>query len=306
MRVMFAGSPPVALPALVALHESRHELVGVLTQPPRPVGRKRVLTPTAVEVKARELGIPVSTPTDSAELLSAVETWRPDVAVVVAFGQLLTGEMIGAVPQGWWNLHFSLLPRWRGAAPVQHAVLAGDDLTGVTIFRIDKGLDTGDIATRVEHPLTGEETAGEVLEVLSELALAPLLETLEAIESGSIRLTSQTGKATVAPKPAADFGRIRWADPADRVLRRVRAATPAPGAYATRVDTGQRVLMLECASSSEHVRLGPGEITHSAGTVLVGTGEGLVELKTVLPAGKRPMPAVDWFRGLPEGVCFVA
>ena len=302
MRVMFAGSPSVALPAFQAVRESRHELVGVLTRPPQATGRKRVLTPTAVHAQAAEWGLPVATPTNGADILAAVESWRPDVAVVVAYGQLLSNDAISAVPQGWWNVHFSLLPRWRGAAPVQQALLAGDGVTGVTIFRIEEGLDTGDIATSAEFSLKGVETAGEVLAGLSQLAIEPLLETLEKIEDGSVVLSPQAGEVSYAGKPGADFGRLEWSQRAQELSRRIRAATPEPGAYTTRSDTGQRVLVTACGVSSGSGRLGPGELSAGDYGVLVGTGEGVLELITVHPSGKRPMPAADWYRGLPEGV----
>ena len=302
MRVMFAGSPSVALPALKAVRESRHDLVGVLTRPPKATGRKRVLTPTSVHAQATEWGLPVATPANGAEILAAVESWRPDVAVVVAYGQLLSDDTISAVPHGWWNVHFSLLPRWRGAAPVQQALLAGDEVTGVTIFRIQEGLDTGDIATSTELSLGGVETAGEVLDALSQLAIEPLLETLERIEDESVVLSPQSGEVTYAGKPGADFGRLEWAQPARELSRRVRAATPEPGAYTTRSDTGQRVLVTACGVSSEPLHLEPGELHPGGAGVLVGTGRGVLELITVHPSGKRPMPAADWYRGLPGGV----
>ena len=302
MRVMFAGSPRVALPALSALHASRHDVVGVLTRQPRPTGRRRVLTPTAVHTQATEWEIPVATPTTTAEILAAVESWRPDICVVVAYGRLLAADAIAAVPHGWWNVHFSLLPRWRGAAPVQQALLAGDEVSGVTIFRIDEGLDTGDIAASAELPLGGEETAGEVLDALSQLAITPLLETIEQIDAGSLVLSAQQREGTHAGKPGPEFGQLDWSQPALDLSRRIRAATPEPGAYATRSDTGQRVSVTEGRVSSDVIQLAPGELSAGEAGVLVGTGNGVLEVMMVHPAGKRAMPAADWYRGLPAGV----
>lgn len=302
MRVMFAGSPAVALPALVGLHESSHDVVGVLSRPPRPVGRKRVNTPTAVATRAEELGLPVRTPASDQEMLAAVEQWKPDVAVVIAYGQLLSPEVIAAVPHGWWNVHFSLLPRWRGAAPVQHALLAGDEITGITIFRIDHGLDTGEVSETARLQLTGQETAGEVLESLSALSLEPLMATLQSLESGALTLSPQVGEASLASKPDPNFGQLAWSESASEISRRIRAATPEPGACTTRLDTGQRVVVLKAGVRSEPSRLKPGEVDGSTGEVIVGTGDGGLELITVHPSGKRAMPARDWFRGLPPGV----
>lgn len=302
MRVMFAGSPAVALPALVSLHESTHEIVGVLSRAPRPVGRKRVITSTAVATRTHELGLPLKTPTSDQEILAAVEQWKPDVAVVVAYGRLLSPEVIASVPHGWWNVHFSVLPRWRGAAPVQHALLAGDETTGVTIFRIDHGLDTGEVAETARLQLTGRETAGEVLESLALLSVEPLMATLNGLESGALTLSPQVGEVSVAPKPGPNFGQLAWSESASEISRRIRAATPEPGAFTTRLDTRQRVVVLKAVPCSEPSGLTPGELDGSTGKVIVGTGDGGLELLTVHPSGKRAMGALDWFRGLPPGV----
>jgi len=272
MRVLFAGSPDVALPSLTALLESPSQVVGVLTQPPRPVGRKRVVTPTAVGAFAAEHGLPVATPRDSAEIIVAVREWEPEIAIVVAYGRLLTAEVLDTVPNGWWNVHFSLLPRWRGAAPVPHAILAGDHTTGISIFRIDEGLDTGDVALQVEHPIATGVSATELLDELSHLAVEPLLNFLQKSKMGPVPVVAQHGTPSSAGKPGVDFGELDWREDALALFRRIRAANAEPGAFTSRRDTGQRVLIHNAAETEGEAPLRPGELHTVDGRVLVGTG----------------------------------
>ncbi|MBT4908598.1 MAG: methionyl-tRNA formyltransferase [Microbacteriaceae bacterium] len=305
MRVLFAGSPDAALPCLRALVEAGVQVVGVLTQPARPVGRKRVLTPTPVEFFANEQGLAVFTPSSPEETSAALKACSPDVAIVVAYGRLLDQTALEALPQGWWNVHFSLLPRWRGAAPVAHAIVQGDRETGISLFRLEKGLDTGPIASMSRVPIAAQDTTGTLLTKLAARAPAMVLELLADLASQSVSLSEQTGDVTLAPKPLSEDGKIVWSQPWERVYQQFRAMTPEPGAYAQRSDTSDRVNILEMTPATGEAAMAPGSLRVGDEGILVGTASDPVTLRMVKPAGKNQMKAVDWFRGLPNGVTLV-
>lgn len=302
MKVLFAGSPDVALPALRALHQSDHTVVGVVTQPPAPVGRKQVLVPTAVGSYALEHGLPVRTPATSAELVDAIAEFSPDVAIVVAYGRILDSASLESIQGGWWNVHFSLLPRWRGAAPVQHAILAGDTESGVTLFRIVPELDAGPVAAGVAHPVNPHDTSGTLLQKLSLVAPGMVLDFLNQGHPADARLTEQVGEATYAPKFPPGFGHLDLRLEVPEVYRHFRAVTPEPGAFLIRGDTGTVVKVLSGWVDPDFHPLAPGELLKAPVGILVGTGSVPFVLERVHPAGKKPMAATDWFRGLPEGV----
>ena len=305
MRVLFAGSPDAALPCLRALVEAGVQVVGVLTQPARPVGRKRVLTPTPVESFAQEQGLAVFTPSSPEETSAALKACSPDVAIVVAYGRLLDQTALEALPQGWWNVHFSLLPRWRGAAPVAHAIVQGDRETGISLFRLEKGLDTGPIASMSRVPIAAQDTTGTLLTKLAARAPAMVLELLADLASQSVSLSEQTGDVTLAPKPLSEDGKIVWSQPWERVYQQFRAMTPEPGAYAQRSDTSDRVNILEMTPATGEAAMAPGSLRVGDEGILVGTASDPVTLRMVKPAGKNQMKTVDWFRGLPNGVTLV-
>ena len=298
MRLLFAGTPDVALPSLDALHASRHEVVGVLTRPPAPAGRGRSPRPSPVHVRATELGSPVITAATLREgdTLARVAALAPDCCPVVAFGALLPPEALAIPAHGWINLHFSLLPRWRGAAPVQHAIHAGDAETGATTFRIDEGLDTGPILLQERTRIGPHETSGVLLGRMATSGAELLLRTLDAIEDGTVAATPQpVDGVTLAPRIDVDDARLDWRAPADAVDRLIRACTPAPGAWTTFRGARVRLGPVEMTSIDD---LGPGELRASKRDVLVGAGGLAVRLGDVVAEGKRPMPAADWARGL--------
>ena len=306
MRIVFAGSPAVALPTLRALSQSDHQVAGVLSQPPRPAGRKRVLTDTPVATLGRELGLDVATPSTAGEVIEALKGWEPDIAIVVAYGRILGEAERDAVPEGWWNVHFSLLPRWRGAAPVPCAIAAGERTTGITVFRIEEGVDTGPIATSVDHPIATHDTAQTLLAKLADIAPSAVLDVLALAQSNKLNPRDQIGDVTYAPKPGTDVGELRWGMPADEIYNTLRAWGSEPGCFAVREDTSQRVKVLDAWPDLHGPRLGPGALlTHPEG-VLVGTSTDPLLLKRVQPAGKSDMDARDWLRGLPNEVCFRA
>ena len=302
MKVLFAGSPDVALPTLQALQSSGHAVVGVLTQPPAPVGRKQVMVPTAVGVFATEHGLPVRTPRTSIEVQDAIDEFSPDVAIVVAYGRILDRGALESVPGGWWNVHFSLLPRWRGAAPVQHAILAGDTETGVTLFRIVEELDAGPVTAAVAHPVNAYDTSGTLLQKLSLVAPGLVLDFLDRGDPTLAAPTAQIGEPSFAPKFPPGFGHLDLRMDVAELYRHFRAVTPEPGAYVTRQDTGAVLKVLSGWVDPDFHPLEPGELLKAPVGILVGTGSVPFVLERVHPAGKKPMAAEDWFRGLPEGV----
>jgi methionyl-tRNA formyltransferase len=306
MRVVFAGSPAVAVPTLQSLAASTHDLVGVVTQPARPAGRKRLVTETAVAVAAGELGVPVATPDSAEGVVDAIGVWNPDIAIVVAYGRMLGESERGSVPGGWWNVHFSLLPRWRGAAPVPYAIAAGDTETGLTIFRIEEGLDTGAIAETVPHPIAPHDTTSTLLAKLADVAPTAVLSVLDKAQSGSLHPTDQRGDPTYAPKPSSDVGQLRWQASADQLYNSLRAWGEEPGCFATRADNDQRIKIVRAWPESDTVGPPSGELRAHPEGVQVGAGTGSLVLTRVQPAGKPEMDAGDWWRGLPEGVRFRA
>lgn len=296
MRIVFAGTPEPAVPSLRAVAASGHELVGVLTRTDAPIGRKRVLTPSPVAMVAAELGVPiVKADRLDAEATAAVDALAPDLGVIVAYGGLVREPLLSLPTHGWINLHFSLLPRWRGAAPVQHALIAGDRVTGASVFQLVAALDAGDIFGELRYDVPRGATAGEVLGALADLGAGLLTGIVDAIGAGSARAVPQSGEPTLAPKLSLVDGALDLTASADIVLDRFRGTTPEPGAHVS-ID-GQRLKVL-AALRGPDADLAPGQFALSGRDVLVGAGAGTVLLKTVQPAGKGAMAAADWWRGL--------
>ena len=299
MRLVFAGTPRVAVPSLEAIHGSRHHLVAVLTRPPAAAGRGRAVRPSAVGDWADGNGVPVLTPASprDAGFLAELAALGPDCVPVVAYGALLPPAALAVPRHGWVNLHVSLLPAWRGAAPVAHAVLAGDDVTGATTFLLEEGLDTGPVYGVVTEAIRPDDTAGTLLQRLS-LSGAVLLEsTVDGIADGSLVPVPQPADGvSIAPKITVDEARVRWDLPAQAVERRIRAVTPNPGAW-TMID-GVRLkvgpVALEDAATDP---LQPGQLQVDRREVRVGTGSQPVRLGEVQPPGKKLMVAADWARG---------
>ena len=300
MRVVFAGTPEVALPALDAIVASDHELVGVVTRPDAPAGRGRRLTASPVAQRGEELGVPVLKPAHprEPEFQEALRGLRPDACPVVAYGALLPESALAIPEHGWVNLHFSGLPAWRGAAPVQHAIWAGDEVTGATTFRIVKELDAGPTYGVMTERIRPDDTAGDLLARLAEYGAGLLVATLDGIADGSLVARDQpTDGVSLAPKIGVDDAAVDWTEPAAAVDRRVRACTPAPGAWSTH--DGERIKIGPLRPAPEADRLAPGELLIGKAEVLVGTGTDPVRLGEVKPFGKRQMAAADWARGLP-------
>lgn len=298
MRLLFAGTPAVALPALEAIAASRHELLAVVTRPDAPAGRGRGLVRSPVGAWADEHGVEVLTPRrpSEPEFLTRLRELAPDCVPVVAYGALVPPAALEIPRHGWINLHFSLLPAWRGAAPVQHAVLHGDELTGASVFQLEEGLDTGPVFGTVTDEIRPTDTAGDLLERLATAGAGLLVAVLDAIEDGTARAEPQPPHGvSLAPKLTVDDGQVRWAEPAFAVDRRIRACTPAPGAWTTFRD--DRVKLGPVRPVADAPELKPGELLVERSRVLAGTGSVPVRLGEVRAAGKRAMPATDWARG---------
>lgn len=306
MRLVFAGTPEPAVVALQKLIDSEHEVVAVLTQPDARRGRGRTLHPSAVAELAQAHGIEVLKPTslkadtgDGRLVRQRLAELQPDCLPVVAFGQLITRDLLDVAPHGWVNLHFSLLPAWRGAAPVQAAIRAGDQLTGATCFRIDEGLDTGVILSALEETIQPTDTADDLLTRLAYAGADLLVDTMTGLEAGTISPREQTGEATYAPKITTVDARIDWTVPAEVIDRHIRAHTPGPGAWTMLDDARLKVGPLVTVTDLPDVpTLNPGALHATRDAVYVGTGSTPVALGQIQPPGKKMMNAADWARGV--------
>jgi methionyl-tRNA formyltransferase len=298
MKIAFAGTPSTAVPSLQALLDSpAHDLVAVITRPPARSGRGRHETQSPVADLADRRGISVLTPAKAGdpEFLGELSALGVEACAVVAYGALLPPTALEIPERGWVNLHFSVLPAWRGAAPVQHAILHGDDVTGASTFRIEQGLDTGPVYGVVTESIRPTDTAGALLERLSHSGAALLVATMDGIADGSLVPRPQPAEGvSTAGRITVDDARVDWTAPASHVDRLVRACTPAPGAWTT--FRGDRV-KLGPVRPLEVGDLGPGELRAGKAAVVAGTATSAVELGTVQSPGKRPVPAADWARG---------
>lgn len=299
MRIVFAGTPEPALPSLQRLIDSpRHEVIAVLTRPDAAAGRRGKPAPSPVARLALDAGIPLLRPArpNAPEFVAELSELAPDCCAVVAYGALLSGELLAVPPHGWINLHFSLLPAWRGAAPVQAAIAAGDTVTGATTFLIEPALDSGPVYGVVTETIRADDTAGALLDRLAESGAGLLATTLDGIADAALTPVPQTAEGiSVAPKITVDQARIRWDLPAHTVDRRIRAVTPAPGAWTMVGDL--RVKVGPVTVDPTGGPLAPGEIAIGRTGVRVGTATEAVLLGQVQPPGKKPMAAVDWARG---------
>ncbi|MER5375440.1 MULTISPECIES: methionyl-tRNA formyltransferase [unclassified Streptomyces] len=299
MKLVFAGTPEVAVPALDALIASgRHEVAAVVTRPDAPAGRGRRLVASPVAQRAEEAGIEVLKPArpKEPEFLERLREIAPDCCPVVAYGALLPKVALDIPAHGWVNLHFSLLPAWRGAAPVQHAVMAGDEITGASTFLIEEGLDSGPVYGTVTEEVRATDTSGDLLTRLAFAGAGLLAATMDGIEDGTLKAVPQPQDGvTLAPKITVEDARVDWAAPALRVDRVVRGCTPAPGAWTT--FRGERLKLIQVRPVPGRDDIAPGALAVGKNSVHVGTGSYAVELLWVQAQGKKPMSAADWARG---------
>ncbi len=297
MRIVFFGTPEFAVPSLQALLRERYTVVGVVTQPDRPQGRSRsTLVPPPVKQEAERAGIPVLQPIRPLGdvFLACLRHLAPDLGVVVAYGHILRPTVLSVPPHGMINVHASLLPRWRGAAPIQHAILAGEPESGVSIMGLEEGLDSGPVLHRVATPIGPDETAGELAARLAELGAGALVDALSLLGSGLARAEPQdAARATFAPKIDRESARLDWRGEAAALARRVRAFDPAPGAWTTH--DGTAVKLFGAVPTPE--RGEPGCVLAAGARLVVGCGNGALAIDEVQPAGKKRLPVGDWVRG---------
>lgn len=300
MKLVFAGTPEVAVPSLDALIASdRHEVAAVVTRPDAPAGRGRHLVASPVAQRAEEAGIEVLKPAKprDEDFLARLREIAPDCCPVVAYGALLPKVALDVPRHGWVNLHFSLLPAWRGAAPVQHAILAGDEMTGAATFQIEEGLDSGPVYGVITEHVRPTDTSGDLLTRLAFAGSGLLAATMDGIEEGTLQAVPQPAEGvSLAPKIAVEDAHVDWNAPALRVDRVVRGCTPAPGAWT--VFRGERLKLIQAALVPDRTDLAPGELSVGKKNVYVGTGSHAVELLWVQPQGKKPMRGADWARGV--------
>jgi methionyl-tRNA formyltransferase len=288
---------------LEALRASEHEVVAVVTREDSPQGRRGTLTPTPVAIAAGDIEV------IKANRLSGVATERvgalaPDLGVIVAYGGLVREPLLGAPRLGWINLHFSLLPRWRGAAPVQRAIMAGDTVTGASVFQLVPELDAGDVYGQFTVPIGRHQTAGSLLGSLAQSGATLLTDVVDALADGTAQPVAQHGDVTLAPKLTLADGQLDWTQHAAAVINQLRGVTPEPGAFTTL--EGARLKVLDAVVAHDAPRLPPGQFALEGRKVLVGTGSDPLQLNTVHPAGKKAMSAADWWRGRPSGATVYA
>lgn len=296
-RIIFAGSPGVAVPYLRALQDNGFDIAAVITRTDSPVGRKRVVTPTAVAIEAQTRGLP----TIKANSLRSIEIPDVDVGIVVAYGGMIPDNLLERPTFGWINVHFSVLPEYRGAAPLQRAMWDGRDNTGISIFQLVTELDAGPVFASREIAFDANETASEALARVAIHTADDLVDAATRIVSGSIVAVPQNGDVSFAPRFVRGDGRIDWREPSEVVLRRIRAVTREPGAFTTVADETFGVLR---AGPGDGSVIPAGRVVVVPAGVFVGTGDSAIELLVVQPPGKSAMPAADWGRGLRGTVTF--
>ena len=302
MRIIFAGTPKIAIPSLTALIQSEHEVIAVLTRPDARGGRGLIATPSAVAVVASENNIPILKYAHLRDknFQQDLETLNPDAIAVVAFGAMVPTELLAQPQFGWINLHFSLLPSWRGAAPVPYSIRFGDEITGATTFQIDEGLDTGPIYGVITEQIKPDDTSGTLLIRLSISGAELLIQTLSGIARGKLVARPQISEGvSFAPKLSPTEGEIDWRQPSLAVERQIRAFSPDPGAWTTL--NGVRIRLGPVSILESNLVGTPGELIVSKNEVFVTTGSTSIRLETVQAPGKREMPAADWARGIRVG-----
>jgi methionyl-tRNA formyltransferase len=301
MRLVFAGTPQTAVPSLEALLASRHDVVAVVTRPDAPAGRGQHTERSPVALRAAEAGLEILTPRRprEPEFLDRLREIAPDCCPVVAYGALLPQAALDIPARGWVNLHFSLLPAWRGAAPVQYAIMHGDDITGATTFEIVAALDAGPVYGVLTEPIRPDDTSGTLLDRLAVAGAALLVATMDGIEDGTLKAVAQPDEGVSETKKitVAD-AQVDWTRPAHVVDRLIRACTPEPGSWTA---FGEARVKLGPVTVTDREPMAPGQVLAEKKGVYVGTGSKPVRLGEVQAPGKRSMPATDWARGLRAG-----
>jgi methionyl-tRNA formyltransferase len=304
IKIAFMGTPAFAVPTLQVLIE-KYQVVGVVTQPDRPAGRGRQVQPPPVKVVAEGAGVPVYQPQSlrSEKAAAPLRAWQPDLIIVAAYGQILRPHVLELPPYGCLNVHASLLPRWRGASPIQHALLAGDRETGISLMRMDAGMDSGPVYIQESLAIAPQDTAATLHDRLALLGGEVVSTHLDAILDGRLAPTPQDdSRATYAPLIKKEDGRLDWQENAAKVARRVRAMTPWPGAFTTWQDKLLKIIEADVVPADSLPQGQPGEVVGSTETAVVLTAEGGLRLKVVQLEGKRPVATAEFLRGRPDFV----
>ncbi len=295
MKILFAGTPAAAIPTLDSLSRSLENVVGVLTRPPARQGRKSMLVPSEVSKRASDLGISLVETSKPSDAVDELSSFSPDLGVVVAYGALLKPDVLALPKHGWINLHFSALPRWRGAAPVQHTIWNRDEFAATSVFQLEEGLDTGPVYSTWKVPLAGDETSGDLLERLAVLGARQVLEVVDLIAKGVTPTPQSDEGVTYAGRISREDAFIDFQGTAEAVSAHIRAVSPTPGAWT--LFQGKPLKLGPVRIASEPFTGAPGTIGASKKDVVVACVGGAVRLGEVAPAGKRMMNAADWWRG---------
>jgi methionyl-tRNA formyltransferase len=302
VRIAVASSSTLALPTIELLKSSGHELIGLISTPDMPQGRGRTLAPNLLIQSLATTELRIAKPATDQELNTLLTSWKIDLVVTISYGRLIKPSELGLPRHGWINLHFSLLPQYRGAAPIQRALLAGAVKTGLTVFQLDAGMDTGPIYLQRERELAGQETTGELLSSLAEDGSEALLQAISMIERRIAPSLQSDEGVSLAPKISKEEARIDWTASAQSIDRKIRAFNPNPGAWTT--FRGERIILTSARVSPQ--RCPPSELLSREESLLIGTGEASLEILRLKPQGKREMQVSDWLRGarLQDGECF--
>jgi len=299
LKVVVASSSPVAIPLISALNaSSTHQLIGLLTNPDKATGRGMHVVANELATWAESLGLNVQKPENNDELKKVIENIKPEIVITIAYGRLIPLDLLELPKSGWINVHFSLLPRWRGAAPVQWAILNGDKQTGITVFKLDKGMDTGPVYLEQVTPINDNENSDELLKRLSQIGSDLAIKSLELISDGVIPKPQASNGITLAPKISKNDGKIDWKQSSDQVVNRFRALSSNPGLWSLLGELRIKIDSLVASSFVDQIK--PADIVINGERLFVGVLDGVIEILILTPAGRSQMSAAEFIRGLPS------
>jgi len=299
LKVVVASSSPVAIPLISALNaSSTHQLIGLLTNPDKATGRGMHVVANELATWAESLGLNVQKPENNDELKKVIENIKPEIVITIAYGRLIPLDLLELPKSGWINVHFSLLPRWRGAAPVQWAILNGDKQTGITVFKLDKGMDTGPVYLEQVTPINDNENSDELLKRLSQIGSDLAIKSLELISDGVIPKPQASNGITLAPKISKNDGKIDWKQSSDQVVNRFRALSSNPGVWSLLGELRIKIDSLVASSFVDQIK--PADIVINGERLFVGVLDGVIEILILTPAGRSQMSAAEFIRGLPS------
>lgn len=299
MKVVVASSSPVAIPLISALNaSSTHQLIGLLTNPDKATGRGMHVVANELATWAESLGLNVQKPENNDELKKVIENIKPEIVITIAYGRIIPLDLLELPKSGWINVHFSLLPRWRGAAPVQWAILNGDKQTGITVFKLDKGMDTGPVYLEQVTPINDNENSDELLKRLSQIGSDLAIKSLELISDGVIPKPQASNGITLAPKISKNDGKIDWKQSSDQVVNRFRALSSNPGVWSLLGELRIKIDSLVASSFVDQIK--PADIVINGERLFVGVLDGVIEILILTPAGRSQMSAAEFIRGLPS------